>query len=132
DAAGRQKIIAGGGGAFLHPTHLRRMETVLSDGFTERKSFPSPQESRRLCWRNLWLAATTPRFGVLTGLLYLLLAWALSVNVADASVPRALGLVVRTALSNPGTVLIAALLFLGLTGFADRRFGRWRWLAGVL
>ncbi|HVG59018.1 MAG TPA: hypothetical protein VNA24_10725 [Hyalangium sp.] len=132
DDAGRQKIIAGGGGAFLHPTHLLRKETVLSDGFTERKSFPSPKESRRLCWRNLGLVATNPRFGVLTGLLYMLLAWALSVNVGDASVPRALGLVVRTALSSPGIVLIAALVFLGLTGFADRRFGRLRWLVGVL
>lgn len=124
DDAGRQKIIAGGGGAFLHPTHLLRKETPLSDGFTERKSFPSPQVSRRLCWRNLGLVASNPRFGVLTGLLYLLLAWALAVNLGDTSVPR--------ALSNPGVVLIAALVFLGLTGFADRRFGRWRWLAGVL
>ncbi len=132
DDEGRQKIIAGGGGAFLHPTHLLQKETTLSDGFTERKSFPSPQESRRLCWRNLGLVASNPRFGVLTGLLYMLLAWALAVNVGDTSVPRALGLVLRTALSSPGIVLLAVLVFLGLIGFADRRFGRWRWLAGLL
>ncbi|HYH97795.1 hypothetical protein [Hyalangium sp.] len=129
---GRQKIIAGGGGAFLHPTHLPRKEAELADGFTPRKIFPSPQESQRLCWRNLGLVVSNPRFGVLTGLLYMLLAWALSVNLGGANVPQALGLVVRTALSNPGIVLISTLVILGLMGFADRRFGRWRWLVGLL
>ncbi|KFE61079.1 metallophosphoesterase [Hyalangium minutum] len=129
---GRQKIIAGGGGAFLHPTHIPRKEAALDDGFTPRKSFPSAQDSRRLSWRNLGLAVSSPRFGVLTGLLYMLLAWALSVNLGEANVPKALGLVVRTALASPGIVLIAVLVTLGLIGFADKRFGRWRWLAGVL
>jgi hypothetical protein len=129
---GRQKIIAGGGGAFLHPTHIPRKEAALDEGFTPRKSFPSPQESRRLSWWNLGLAVSSPRFGVLTGLLYMLLAWALAVNLGGANVPQALGLVVRTALSSPGVVLIAVLVTLGLIGFADKRFGRWRWLAGLL
>ncbi|MFL5344911.1 MAG: hypothetical protein ACJ8AT_08955 [Hyalangium sp.] len=129
---GRQKIIAGGGGAFLHPTHVPRKEVALPDGFTARKCFPSTQESRRLCWRNLGLAVSSPRFGVLTGLLYVLLAWALSVNIGTASVPKALALVVGTALASPGIVLISALVILGLIAFADARFGRWRWVVGVL
>lgn len=132
NSEGRQKIIAGGGGAFLYPTHLPRKEAALLGGFTERKSFPSPQESRRQCWRNLALAATSPRFGALTGLLYMLLAWALAANLGGTDVPKALEIVVRTALSSPGIVLIAVLVTLGLIGFADERFGRWRWLAGVL
>ena len=129
---GRQKIIAGGGGAFLHPTHIPRKEAALEAGFTPRKCFPSAQESQRLCWRNLGLAVSNPRFGVLTGLLYMLLAWALAVNLGGANVPQALGLVVRTALASPGIVLIAMLVTLGLIGFADKRFGRGRWLVGVL
>jgi hypothetical protein len=129
---GRQKIIAGGGGAFLHPTHVPRKEAPLDDGFTPRKSFPSPQESRRVCWRNLGLVVSSPRFGVLTGVLYMLLAWALAVNLGETNMPQALGLVVRTAFSSPGIVLIAVLVTLGLIGFADKSFGRWRWLVGVL
>jgi hypothetical protein len=129
---GRQKIIAGGGGAFLHPTHIPRKEVALDDGFTPRKCFPSAQESRRLCWLNLGLAVSSPRFGVLTGLLYMLLAWALSVNLVGVHVPQAMGLVVRTALSSPGLVILAVLATLGLISFADPRFGRWRWLAGLL
>lgn len=129
---GRQKIIAGGGGAFLHPTHVPRKEVALDEGFTPRKCFPSAQESRRLCWRNLGLAVSSPRFGLLTGLLYMLLAWVLSVNLSEAQVPQAMGLVVRTAMSSPGLVIIAVIATLGLIGFADQRFGRWRWLAGML
>jgi Calcineurin-like phosphoesterase len=129
---GRQKIIAGGGGAFLHPTHVPRKEAPLQDGFTSRKSFPTAQESRRLCWRNLGLVASNPRFGVLTGLLYMLLAWALAVNIGTASVPKALGLVLSTALASPGIVLVSTFVILGLMAFADARFGRWRWLAGLL
>lgn len=132
NAEGRQKIVAGGGGAFLHPTHAYRTEATLQEGFTPHKSFPSPQESRRLCWRNLGLAATSPRFGVLTGLLYLLLAWALPVNLGGANVPQSLGLVALTLLSSPGLVLITVLALLGLIGFTDKSFGRWRWAAGGL
>ncbi|WP_224241975.1 MATE family efflux transporter [Hyalangium gracile] len=129
---GRQKIIAGGGGAFLHPTHVPRKEAPLAEGFTARKCFPSAKESRRACWRNLGLVTSNPRFGVLTGLLYMLLAWALAVNIGSASVTGAVGLVVGTALASPGITIISALVILGLIGFADSRFGRWRWLVGLL
>jgi hypothetical protein len=129
---GRQKIIAGGGGAFLHPTHVPRKEAPLQDGFTSRKCFPTARDSRRLCWRNLGLVVSNPRFGVLTGLLYMLLAWALAVNIGTASVPKALGLVLGTALTSPGIVLVSTLVIVGLMAFADTRFGHWRWLAGLL
>jgi hypothetical protein len=129
---GRQKIIAGGGGAFLHPTHVPRKEAPLQGGFTARKCFPSAEDSRRLSWRNLGLAVTSPRFGVLTGLLYMLLAWALSSNIGSASMPKALGLVLRTALEGPGIVIVSLLVIAGLIAFADSRFGRWRWLAGLV
>jgi hypothetical protein len=132
NAEGRQKIIAGGGGAFLHPTHIPRKESPLEEGFTPRKSFPTAQESRRLCWRNLGLAVSSPRFGLLTGVLYMLLTWALAVNLGDANVPQALGRVVSTALSSPGVVLISVFAILGLIAFADPRFGRWRWAVGTL
>ncbi|WP_224366108.1 metallophosphoesterase [Hyalangium versicolor] len=132
DDDGRQKIIAGGGGAFLHPTHVPRKEQALQDGFTARKSFPEARDSRRLSWRNLGLVMSNPRFGVLTGLLYMLLAWALAVNIGSANVPKALGLVLSTALSSPGIVLLSTFVILGLIAFADTRYGRWRWLVGLL
>jgi hypothetical protein len=129
---GQQKIIAGGGGAFLHPTHVPRKEVPLAEGFTARKCYPSAKESRRLTWGNLAFLKHNPRFGVLTGVLYLLLAWALSTNITTASVGTALSLVVGTALASPGTVLIALLAILGLVALADSRLGWWRWVMGAL
>ncbi|WP_239470341.1 metallophosphoesterase [Archangium violaceum] len=133
NAEGRQKIIAGGGGAFLHPTHVPRKESELAEGFTQRKTFPAAEESRRLCWRTLGFVGHNPKFGVLTGLLYLLLSW---MQVADlregGTVTWNLGRVLGAALVNPGVILLSALLVLGLIGFADARFGRGRWVAGVL
>jgi len=132
NADGQQKIIAGGGGAFLHPTHIPRKDRDLPEGFLERACFPTPEESRRLSWQNLGLVASNPRFGVLTGVLYTLLAWALAVDIGTANVPKALGLVLSRAIASPGVVLISVLIVAGLIAFVDTRFGRWRWVAGLL
>ncbi|MFL5351037.1 metallophosphoesterase family protein [Archangium sp.] len=130
---GRQKIIAGGGGAFLHPTHVPRKDVVLPEGFTARKAFPPPEESRRLCWRNLGFLGHNPTMGLFTGILYLLLAW---MQVGDlregGTVTWKLSRVLGAALINPGVVLLSALLVLGLVVFADTRFGWGRAVAGVL
>ncbi|WP_375768552.1 metallophosphoesterase [Archangium gephyra] len=130
---GRQKIIAGGGGAFLHPTHVPRKEAALPEGFTPRKLFPEPAVSRRLCWRNLGFVGHTPTMGIFTGILYLLLAW---MQVADlregATVAWRLSRVLSTALVNPGVILLSVLLVLGMMALADGRFGRARWVAGLL
>ncbi|MDC0709963.1 hypothetical protein POL68_15925 [Stigmatella sp. ncwal1] len=132
DAEGRQKITAGGGGAFLHPTHLPGRHPTSLEGFTPRKSFPTAEESRRLCWRNLGLVKSNPRFGILSGLLYMLLAWALAVNIGTASLSAALGHVAGAALSTPSSALACLFTVVGLIAFADRKFGRWRWLAGLM
>jgi hypothetical protein len=133
NSEGRQKIIAGGGGAFLHPTHVPRKERELPGGFKKYKTFPKPEESRRLCWRNLGLLAHNPTLGLVTGFLYLLLAW---MQMADlrvgGTVTWELTRVLGAALVNPAVVLLSVLLVLGLVVFADGRFGWGRWVAGVL
>ncbi|MGZ3461083.1 MAG: hypothetical protein ACXU86_21560, partial [Archangium sp.] len=121
------------GGAFLHPTHVPRKEDVLPGGYTPRKMFPTPEESRRLCWRNLGFLGHNPRFGIVTGLLYLLLAWMQVADLREGStLTWKLSRVLGAALVNPGVLLLSALLVLGLMGFADARFGWGRWLAGLL
>src|ERR1041384_7171470 len=47
NAEGVQKITAGGGGAFLHPTHAPATRQ-LRHGFTERASYPDAATSSRL------------------------------------------------------------------------------------
>lgn len=85
-----EKITAGGGGAFLHPTHTGWFGTDLTkleekdeenEGpkrvFTLQKSFPDARVSRRLCWYNLLFPYLNPRFGIVTALYYWLISWAI-------------------------------------------------------
>jgi hypothetical protein len=84
-----QKITAGGGGAFMHPTHVGRLGKSLdvliekdleekdNRRFTLEGCFPSTKDSARVTWRNLifpYLPANKSRtFGLMTAVLYLLL-----------------------------------------------------------
>lgn len=71
---GAQKITAGGGGAFLHPTHAPDAAT-LGGGFTQRGAYPDLATSRRLTWRNLLFPFINPKFGLAMGSLYGLLGY---------------------------------------------------------
>jgi Calcineurin-like phosphoesterase len=74
------KITAGGGGAFLHPTHKTWDKSLVNpDDDTgespvfqrdETTIFPSPSQSFRLSFWNLIFPVTNPNFGLLTALLY--------------------------------------------------------------
>jgi hypothetical protein len=86
---GTQKITAGGGGAFLHPTHgLDASE--LAGGYRLKRAFPDEATSRRLCWRNLAFPAINPRFGVVAGSIYAFLGW----SAAQQGLGRILGIAV--------------------------------------
>ncbi|MGH8310362.1 MAG: metallophosphoesterase family protein, partial [Steroidobacteraceae bacterium] len=78
--AGVQKIVDGGGGAFVHPTHVPH-EKTLSGGFTERAAYPSRAKSWRLAWRNLMFPFLNPRFFWLPATLYALSAWFTSASL---------------------------------------------------
>jgi hypothetical protein len=79
------KITAGGGGAFLHPTHRtwdqEIEEPVTKPGATPRAFrrpagavFPTPTKSLTLSFRNWLFAFSNPRFGILTATLYVVFA----------------------------------------------------------
>src|SRR5918993_3305558 len=71
----RQRIVAGGGGAFLHPTHMEAVDTVGSEPVYElKKSFPEPSESWMLGLRNLFFIIWNWKLGFVTGALYVLTA----------------------------------------------------------
>ncbi len=79
-----QKITAGGGGAFLHPTHEEDLsllvETSEEQG-TEPRAFkqvgcyPDARTSSRLAWGNLFFFFKNPKAGILPAVLYLITAW---------------------------------------------------------
>ena len=70
-------IIAGGGGAFLHPTHGPNVDQIHYDGvwFRLTAEFPDRQTSRRLTWRNLLFPIRNFWFGILPGAAYVALSW---------------------------------------------------------
>ncbi len=66
------KITAGGGGAFLHPTH-----GPLDDAFKKefRAAFPTSEESQQYTKVNLLFPFLNRTFGFVTMILYLLSSW---------------------------------------------------------
>lgn len=73
-ADGTQKITAGGGGAFLHPTHGTNVAT-LPGGFVQQSAFPSEARSRAMAWQTLLFPFINPKFGWVTGLTYAMAGW---------------------------------------------------------
>lgn len=91
-----QKITSGGGGAFLHPTHGPDVDH-LAGGYTLKKSFPEKEESRSICWKNLAFPFLNPSFGVVMGLIYMLIAWGVTVDLSRYGITE-FGAAVSTAL----------------------------------
>ncbi len=134
DPEGKQKIIAGGGGAFLHPTHAPAARR-LRDGYVHKTSFPDEQTSQKLAWQNLLLIRHSPLFGLMTGALYLLLALATYTEIGGyglTQLPQVLSAVASSVVTRPWSFTLGLATLGGLMGFADKAFGRWRWLAGGL
>ncbi len=134
DQTGSQKITCGGGGAFLHPTHAPNVD-LLHGGYTVRKAFPSTTESRKLCWANIVFPWINPKFGVVTGALYMLLAWAVSVDVSRYGLHQYREMVtvaLNGMVRNQVAVGWAALLFGGFLLFTDTHSRPFRWIAGTL
>jgi hypothetical protein len=131
---GRQKITAGGGGAFLHPTHGPDVSS-LEDGFTLRTAFPSTKTSRRLCWRNLLFLFRNPFFGSVSGILYLLASWSVVTNMQDPfsnDLAVAIGQAANAALRSPLAVFWIVVLFLGFWLFTDTHSRSYRMIAGTV
>jgi hypothetical protein len=134
DPEGRQKITAGGGGAFLHPTHAPAAKELL-DGYVEKKSFPDEKTSRKLARKNLLLIRYSPLFGLMTGVIYLLLALAAYAEVGHMGTSRILDVLAAVGYSmvvRPMTLVMGVATVGAFAAFADVAFGRWRYLIGSL
>jgi len=139
---GTQKITAGGGGAFLHPTHGLDVATIeerddkgLPTGrlFKLRQSWPSARTSRRLCWRNIVFAYWNPRFGVAPAALYVLIAWTFLVDLSNLHSLRGVFDSLGTSiLQRPAVVFLTAGLLSAFVFFTDTHSPAYRWIAGLL
>jgi len=136
----RQHVTAGGGGAFLHPTHglPDRMEMVGAEGatwFRRAVTYPSQATSKSLRKR-IWLL---PPFNLplagLFGLVQVVLAFMLSLHLRDRHVDLGVGVLRRALWESPTAfALIVSMLVLlaGMVRFAHDASGVMRFLLGLV
>lgn len=142
----RHKIVAGGGGAFMHPTHPDA-DVASLDGTRSNPgeppsppyqlitSYPTPQRSRRLTWRNLLFPFLNWKFGLVTGLLYLLTCRSMPVDLSKYGIRdfgAALKDVIGAAVSEPTALLWISIVFTALILFTDTHPRWYRSIAGTL
>lgn len=140
-----QRITAGGGGAFLYPTHVLDPQIRWRDGpantpttpYPLKSRYPDCRTSRRLRIGALNVLRNNPSFALVTGPLYV--AELLIVRYAITRPSQVLGgpeldwpSTIITIVKNPMGFLILALLFGGLYTFADA--SRWyeRLVIGIM
>ena len=142
-ADGTQKITAGGGGAFLHPTHGHDVQTLVDEDqhrkikrtFTLEKSFPDPMTSWWLCWWNLAFLYHNPTFGIAPGLLYTLTAWILVPDIAHVGLGE-IGLAAQATLlhilDRPVATCWLAIVLLAFILLTDTHSRLYRGIMGSL
>jgi hypothetical protein len=131
---GTHKITAGGGGAFLHPTHGPDVSRLAGD-FTLRGEFPKRKDSQRMGWRNLLFLKRNPWFGVVPGILYTLTAWAALTDISGFGIRdfgAALCAAINATLNHPIAAYWGALVFSGFFLFTDTHSTIYRYVAGFL
>lgn len=132
---GLQKITAGGGGAFLHPTNGPDV-TELADGYKLKKAFPAPADSWKLNLKNLGFLFTNPKFGVVTALLYTLTCWSVMADLSKYKSINdtwlAMGDAVSRAITTPTAVFWILLVWGGFLLFTDVHSKPYRLIAGTL
>ncbi len=86
-------ITAGGGGAFLHPTHKLPQTVAIKpvgdkeQEFRLQNCYPSQSISFRLSWHNLLFPLKNKSFALASGLVYVLLVWFLETRNLSADQP---------------------------------------------
>jgi hypothetical protein len=136
----RQHIASGGGGAFLHPTHNlpERIDLPGAEGpvpYRKARTYPSPDESKRLRKR-IWLLApyNLPLAGVF-GAVQVLLAFMLGLHLQDRHVALGLGDLLNAVWESPTLFLLIPLVIVALAGmvrFAHDARGLRRFLVGTV
>lgn len=140
------RITAGGGGAFLHPTHQIPDTLNFEDSVYEKShASPSKDESRRMAFKNLRFPFINLRFGVFFGLVYMLFGWFTGtgntgslINQMAVSGLSDLGVLIPSILASlfgsPGLSIFLALIFFGILALADtnRKKPLSSWIAGII
>lgn len=139
-----QKITAGGGGSFLHPTHgadfsLLTEELQLPEQkpreFKLKKSYPDEKTSKKLGWKNILFPFMNPGFGFLTGALYLITIWIISSTFHfdfAHNLREFLGQTIKAFYINPVAALWLGAVAAGFVFFNDTHSKLYKWIGGLV
>lgn len=143
DSDKTQKITAGGGGAFLHPTHGFDFSVIKEDKelpgqtprqFELKKSYPDEKTSKRLGWRNILFPLYNPEFGIVTAVLYLVTIWIVSSTFKFDFPHTIMEFAVQTTKSfvlNPVAALWLGAIAAGFIFFTDTHSQLYKWFGGL-
>ena len=136
----RHLITAGGGGAFLHPTH--QLPENLEMGAGERRrsyqrtaTYPSVAESKRMRKRLWLLPFRNPAFTAFLGVINVQLAFMLNLHVGDAHVALGVGDLAGALWRSPTAfmlMLLMVMVFGGMVRFAHDAGGVSRLVLGLV
>ena len=148
DAGGVQKITAGGGGAFLHPTHDFDFRKAQKDsasrddfkGFSLVGEYPEYNVSKSMGWRDLGFLFHNLRFGIMTAVIYFVLALLVHGRIEGKQLTwddeafwyKAMKITVDRMIEEPLVILVVVVLLLGLIFFTDSSSKRYKRRAGLL
>ncbi|MBD3629087.1 metallophosphoesterase [Cyclobacterium sp.] len=146
-----QMITAGGGGAFMHPTHTLKQEISGINGkATElKKVFPSKKSSVSLSFLNLLFPYFSLTMLFFFGLFHVFTSWVLQskiesgvslmekisqLNPFEAQLADLFQLVFEGISHHPAALFLNLLLFFGIVMFTDVKSGakNWNYLAGLV
>jgi hypothetical protein len=136
----RQHITAGGGGAFLHPTHdlPERMDLPGAEGVSNYRragTYPSPAESKRLRKRIWLLPPYNLPLAAVFGSVQVLLAFMMGLHLRDRHASLGLSDLGRAVWESPISFLLILLmigLLAGMVRFAHEASGVGRFLLGMV
>lgn len=132
-----QKITAGGGGAFLHPTHdfdFEKNNTDPEKKFAWKMNYPDAKVSRKLDWGNLYgFIFKSPAFGIVTAALYPFLALLIHGEInGHFHWTKPLKATINRLIAEPIASLIVVLLLFGLVFFTDSNSKLQKYLGGLI
>ncbi len=138
-------VTAGGGGAFLHPTHTHDVDTLkvgkpgslCTYELNKETEYPTRARSRRLGALNVAFVFKNPWFGVATGAVYTILSWVmptgtLGVGPLGETIPALLWSGIESVTGAPAGLVWVVGTLLSFVAFTDTRRPLYRWLAGLL
>ncbi len=132
----KHRFVAGGGGAFLHPTHREGVAEIGRDRIYRLKaSYPDEPTSVWLTFRNLLFPFLNLQFGFVTGALYLLTAQAFRADLSKFGLSdwwAAVTAVLYDAIREPIATFWVVLIGIAFFFFTDTHSRYLRFFAGPL